>query len=188
MMRKLVVAAMVLCWVFCCPAKSVSPVDPVAATFADWRGVEDDNYLMGRKIVPSDLRHKVTVVVVLNSKNKLLEQLLLAEKIMPLRVVGVGKSDVFSWKFPRHGITVFSCRGDVTHDALREALREGKKDKKKAKSLKCLAQRGCCYYRDLSFVGAPDPTGKFPYAYVMGPSGINPLWHGQLTDKTVKGK
>lgn len=187
MMRKLVVAAMVLCWVFCCPAKSGSPVDPVAATFADWRGVEEENYLMGRRIAPSDLRHKVTVVVVLNSREKLREQLLLAEKIMPLRVVGVGKSDVFNWKFPRHGITVFSCRGDVTYDALREALHGGKKDKKKSgKALKHLAQRGCCYYRDVTFVGAPDPEGKSPYVYVMGSSGVNPLWHGQLTDKTVK--
>ena len=176
-----------MCWVFCCPARSVSSVDPVAATFVDWRGVEEENYLMGRRIAPSDLRHKVTVVVVLNSKNKLLEQLLLAVKIMPVCGVGVGKIDVFNWKFPRHGITVFSCRGDVTCDALREALNEGKKDKKKTgKALKCLAQRGCCYYRNLSFVGAPDPGEKFPYVYVMGPSGVNPLWHGQLTDKTIK--
>lgn len=64
----------IACWAAFASVKLDGSIEPVAAAFPDWRGVDERGYLMGRKIVPSDLRHKVTVVVVLNSKERLREQ------------------------------------------------------------------------------------------------------------------
>ena len=57
--------------------------EPVAEGFVAWTGVTEKNHLKGRMLCASDLRHRVAVVVVLESDEKLREQLLLVSKVMP---------------------------------------------------------------------------------------------------------
>ena len=55
-------------------AGPVSKTDPVAEGFPDWLGISEKSYIAGREICPSDLRHKVTLVVEVEPNGKLQDQ------------------------------------------------------------------------------------------------------------------
>ena len=56
---------------FCAVTLLAAPAvkkDPVAEGFLDWDGVSDKNWLFGRQISPSDLRHRVVVYVAIDGQ------------------------------------------------------------------------------------------------------------------------
>lgn len=161
-------------------------MDSVAPGFPVWEGVTDKNYVAGRQVEPSDLRHKVTILVEVEPGEKMIAQLLEASKLVA-RASNVSLGFGANWEdaeMPRDVIAVLSVRG-LTPKSLEEVAEllagKGKKlDKDTASSLSKIKSGNCAVYRDLSYAGAPETEGKRPYVHVFGPTGAEPLCHGQL--------
>lgn len=161
-------------------------IDPVAEGYPDWQGISAKSHIMGREICPSDLRHKVTVVLEVEPGEKLQEQLILAGGLVPNLVSGFGAN----WEdleLPRNQIALVSCwGGSKKEDQIKEAMKSKDKDPVTTQRLLSYRGEGCAFYDGVTFTGAPDTTGKRPYLYVMGPEGREPLFQGALTAAAVK--
>ena len=159
-------------------------VDPVAAGYPDWQGVKAKNCILGREICPSDLRHKVTVVLDVDVTEKLQSQLVMARSLTESRAVG-GNENWESAEVPRDRITLVICRGGAKkRDQVKAALQS--KDAVVMQSLTGYDWMSCSFYDGVTFTGAPETEGKRPYVYVMGPEGCEPLFKGELNDASVK--
>jgi len=186
-MKKTMAAAVVLAAATLLAAPAVK-MDPVAPGFPAWQGLTSKSYICGREIEPSDLRHKVTIVVEFTPNEKQTEQLLLAGKLAG-RGLPASFGHGVSWEtveIPRNVITVFSVR-NAKHEAVMEALKTPKGDQATAQAMAALKGQGCSFYDDVTFAGAPDNEGKLPFVYVMGPTGTEPLFKGELDAAGVKG-
>ena len=165
-------------------------VDPVADGYPDWRGLAPKDHIFGREIGPSDLRHKVTVVIEIEPNDKLRDQLLAAAPLARRSVVNIGEGiDFGSWEVPRNVIVAVSCRGfsGKKREMIQTALTQTKTDAlAQAQALQSYGKLAAPFYEDLTFTGAPDSTGKRPFVYVMGPSGKEPLCQGPFNDATIK--
>ena len=172
-------------------AAPAAKVDPVAEGYPDWQGISAKTFIMGREIVPSDLRHKVTVIVDVQPNEKLQAQLVLAGQLV--EKTGLSRVEFgANWEtleLPRDVIVVVSNRGggkDKDREAIKEALKYKGEDQTISQSLASIRSMGCSMYDDVTFTGAPDSTGKRPFVYVMGPEGKEPLCQGELNDAMVK--
>ena len=172
-------------------AGPAAKTDPVAEGYPDWQGISDKNYIMGRQICPSDLRHKATVVVDIEPGEKLQSQLVLVGKLVER--TGLSRMEFgANWEtleLPRDVIVVVSNRGggrDKDREAIKEALTYKGEDQSISATLSSIRSMGCAMYDDVTFTGAPDSTGKRPFVYVMGPEGKEPLCQGELNDAMVK--
>lgn len=167
-------------------AAPAAKIDPVAEGYPDWQGISAKSHIMGREICPSDLRHKVTVVLEVEPGEKLQEQLILAGGLVPSLVSGFGAN----WEdleLPRNQIALVSCwGGSKKEDQVKEAMKSKDKDPVTTQRLLSYRGEGCAFYDGVTFTGAPDTTGKRPYLYVMGPEGREPLFQGALTAAAVK--
>lgn len=161
-------------------------LDPVADGYPVWQGVTARNYIVGREISPSDLRHKVTIVIEIEPNEKLQDQLMVGYPLTQVGAISVPESGVESWEVPRDVIRVISCRGFTNHKLVEDALKVTKADQERSSKIGSYRGPGNCFYDEVTFAGAPDSTGKRPYVYVMGPTGTEPLWHGQLNADGVK--
>jgi len=158
-------------------------VDPVASGFPVWTGVTAKNHVSGREIVPSDLRHKVTILVEVDVTDKLQEQLALAGSLMGRSRVTMPESGPGeNWEMPRTYDTAVSLRGARNKALVDAALTPKKGDAEAQQKLAAYRGTGCSVYWDVTFDGAPDTTGKRPYVYVFGPTGAEPVFHGPLAD------
>ena len=172
-------------------AGPAAKTDPVAEGYPDWQGLSDKNYIVGRQICPSDLRHKATVVVDIEPGEKLQSQLILVGKLVER--TGLSRMEFgANWEtleLPRDVIVVVSNRGggrDKDRETIKEALKYKGEDQAITVSLLSVRSMGCAVYDDVTFTGAPDSTGKRPFVYVMGPEGKEPLCQGELNDAMVK--
>ena len=172
-------------------AGPAAKTDPVAEGYPDWQGVSAKTFIMGREITPSDLRHKVTVVVDIQPGEKLQSQLVLVGKLVER--TGLSRMEFgANWEtleLPRDVTVVVSNRGggkDKDREAIKEALKYKGEDRSISESLSTIRSMGCSVYDDVTFTGAPDSTGKRPFVYVMGPEGKEPLCQGELNDAMVK--
>ena len=173
-------------------AGPAAKIDPVAEGYPDWQGLTAKNYIAGREIGPSDLRHKVTIVIEIEPNEKLVEQLVLASKLAGRAAFSTGFGA--NWEdleLPRDLIAAFSVRGAnaKARAEILEILTAKKKiaDKETASAISKLGgPTGCPFYDDLTFTGAPDGTGKRPFVYVMGPTGKEPLFAGKLDAAGLK--
>lgn len=167
--------------------KGEGPV-PVAAGFPNWQGLDDKEYVFGRELSPSDLRHKVTVIVEMDFGNKEEDHLLNIAKLVKLtglfNAVGVGGS----WedaKLPRDVIVLVNVK-DVKAEKLQEILARNEKDADRMNVARAVLRcKGCSYYRSVTFTGAPEDGGKRPFVYVMGPTGTEPLFKGEMSNAGV---
>lgn len=172
-------------------AAPAGKVEPVAEGYPDWQGISAKSYIMGREICPSDLRHKVTVVVDLEPGEKLQSQLALVGKFVEktgVSRIGFG-ANWETLELSRDVIVVVSNRGggrDKDREAIKEALKYKGEDSSISQSLSSIRSMGCSMYDDVTFTGAPDSAGKRPFVYVMGPEGKEPLCQGGLDDAMVK--
>ena len=172
-------------------AAPAAKTDPVADGFPDWQGISDKNYVCGREICPSDLRHKVTVVLEIEPGEKLQDQLVMAAPFgMATGLVNMGFGA--NWEdaeLPRNVIFVVSNRGNggsKEHESILESLKYKGDDTQRASELRSYQGSACSIYDGVTFTGAPDSTGKRPYVYVMGPTGKEPLYQGALDAAGVK--
>ena len=172
-------------------AGPAAKTDPVAEGYPDWQGISEKNYIMGRQVCPSDLRHKVTVVVDIEPGEKLQSQLVLIGKLVER--TGLSRMEFGSnWEtleLPRDVIVVVSNRGggkDKDREAIKEALKYKGEDQSISQSLSAVKSMGCAMYDSITFTGAPASSGKRPFVYVMGPEGKEPLCQGELNDAMVK--
>ena len=169
-------------------AEPMAKVDPVAEGYPDWQGLSAKNYIAGRKICPSDLRHKVTVVIEVEPNEKLKDQLVAASPLACLSAVSVGEGvDFGSWELPRDLIVIVSCRGFAgkRRAMVQSVLMPSESDLARTQALQAYFKFGASVYDELTFTGAPDSTGKRPFVYVMGPAGKEPLCQGPLNDATI---
>lgn len=161
---------------------------PVADGFADWNGVVEKNHVAGRTLTPSDLRHRVVIVTEVDAAqpDKLKEQLLTCGSLHLLD--DIRSEEATDWlkmkDIPRNRILVVSVRGGGGDEALAKALAttgEGR-----AGNITNLRLHHVAVYRNLEPVaGSPNAEGKYPYAYVVSPSGVEPVWKGELSDAKV---
>ena len=168
-------------------------VDPVAEGYPDWQGMSEKSFITGRKICPSDLRHKVVAVVEIEPNEKLQSQLVIAGQFGTKTGLTNFGWDGGNWEtiesLPRNFIFVVSNRGggkDKDHAAIKETLRYKGEDQAISAALVNFRGASCSMYDDLTFTGAPDTTGKRPYVYVMGPEGKEILFQDTLTADSYK--
>ena len=174
-------------------AGPAAKVDPVAEGFPDWQGMSEKTFIMGRKIGPSDLRHKVTVVVEIEPNEKLQSQLAIAGQFATRVGLNGFGWDGGNWEtiesLPRNLIFAVSNRGggrDKDHEAIKEALKYKGEDTTISLALGNFRGVACSMYDNLTFSGAPDTTGKRPYVYVLGPEGKEILFQDTLTADSYK--
>ena len=163
---------------------------PVAEGYPVWQGVVDKSYFGGRKICPSDLRHKVTIVLEIEPNDKLQEQFISAAFLpQKVDVPGWNPGNWETLEIGRDIIFVISNRGggtDKDHTVIKEALKY--KGNNRHTVLAMGGYRGikCAMYDGITFAGAPDTTGRRPFVYVMGPEGTEPLYQGELNAGTKR--
>ena len=191
MMTKTAMAAIALLMPAVLVAGPAEKVDPVAEGYPTWLGVTPKNHVHGRELCPSDLRHKVTIVIEIEPSEKLTSHFeamasLVSRSSSASLGLGANWEDA---ELPRDFLTVISLRGMNKKDVqnykdLMANKGEVIKDKTVAATLGRLA--GCSTYCDLTFAGAPETEGKRPYVYVFGPTGAEPLAHGPLAETKKK--
>ena len=152
--------------------------EPVAAGYPQWTGVTARNYIAGRRLTPSDLRHKVTVVVEIEPGAKLVEQMSDAASLAPR----LAYDPTAGADFPRDRAFVLSVCGGKGRGKVLAVLDEQTtlKDADARQNLAALRQQGASVYEDVSYTGATNSVGLRPCVYVMGPSGSEPLYWGKL--------
>ena len=172
--------------------------DPVAEGFPDWDGVTDKNLianatLKSRAICPSDLRHKVVAVVVMDASDPKLQ-----ENQLPLFSSVARHNSMLSTGFeatlgammdvkeiPRKCVVVGSFRGKRDAAGILGALSSKNKDMQQ--KLSFITSRRCPLYFDLAMVGEPtNDEGKYPYCYVLNGRDNVPVWKGVLTAAAIK--
>lgn len=171
--------------------------EKVAAGFPIWQGVSERNYVMGREICPSDLRHKATVVFELEPNDKLQKSFLEIGEILsldPLTVSNFGEN----WEtriLSRDVIFLISIRGERKKDFdafLASALKAPKDSPEYTRTLLSrIGGANAPVYFNVTMNGGPDTTGKRPYVYALGPVGKELIYEGALngleTLRTLRG-
>lgn len=190
MVKKLTLIACVF-GAFALSAAPAAKGDPVAEGYPDWQGAVDKNYICGRNLCASDLRHKITIVVDLEPNAALQNQFVLAYNLVQLSgLYGIGSE--WDWEakpiLPRDVIVVVSNRGggkDKDVEEIKASLKYKGDDESIARAVASMKGIESSIYHDITFPGAPDTTGKRPYVYVMGIEGTTPIYQGALDDKGV---
>ena len=163
---------------------------PVADGFPAWSGLGEKNYVYGRELSPSDLRHKVTVVFEIEptDEKSAKEQILAAADVAKLdSLTSLGHSVAWERLEMPRGITVVvsDCGGKDSTDLILGVLKNTK-DEGLKKDLTYFKSAKIAVYKDVTFPGAPQaPEGKRPFVYVMGPSGTEPLYSGAYDKKAL---
>ena len=175
----------------------VAKTEPVAEGFLVWQGVSQKNYIYGREICPSDLRHRVVVVMEVEPNEKFFDQVLLMGKVAIVNPVTY-PNDSENWEtrvLPRHTIVLVSVRGggkNVVVDVKR-GLSLPKDSTGKTRDLNmlewrylnCMKSGGVSYYADVVCQSTPNSAGNRPYAYVLGAAGTELCYKGPLNEGTV---
>lgn len=164
-------------------------LEPVAGGYPNWQGLSAKSFIAGRKIQPSDLRHKATIVVEVDAGEKVQSQLTQAAPLIAL--TGIGRPPGFGDKWetlvlPRSAIAVVSVYGAKNPAAFLELLKRKTDDLVVKQAIQMATGQGCSIYEGLTFPGAPETAGKRPYVYVMGPEGTEPAFKGELNAANVK--
>ena len=182
-MRRLFLALLSAFAVAC----AVAAQAPVAEGFPAWKSLDERDYVWGRNIVPSDLRQKVTIVVEIapeDEKSAQAQLLAAASVVSQDSFADIGHSVVWShYKMPRGvSVVVSDCGSKDSADLIRGVVKS--KDKDLSKKLETFKRVKVPIYKGITFPGAPEPTeGKRPFAYVMGHSGVEPLYAGPIDAK-----
>jgi len=155
--------------------------DTVAEGYMDWTGVVSKNFVMGRLITPSDLRHKAVVYVVLDGSKltrEVVEEFCALPGIAPMPA-----SHATQWEtqeLPRSKIVVFSVRnmGKMTQKEFAALFVPPKgADTKVIYQYRPWTENKAPFYKDLKPVGEADMADdKLPYVAVYGGEGTEPLY------------
>lgn len=165
-------------------AAPASKADPVAEGYPDWQGLTPKNYIRGREITASDLRHRIAVVVNVEAGASLQSQLLrLGDRLAVIDGIG-GFHAGDNWEtleLPRDVIVLISIHGVKDAEAVQNAFKRPKDcNEELTRKFANITGVSIPVYGDVTFTGAPDLAGKMPYVYVMGTEGTTPVWQGPL--------
>lgn len=145
----------------------------VAPGFPMWVGLEAKNRIAGRSLTPSDLRQRITVVVELQA-SAFKEQALATAELAGIGANLYKESVVWEdYKLPR-ALIVYSVVGELPSGAY-TGLRNDQTLKSPLKNAVGVMN----IYQGVSFKGGPQAEGKYPFVYVMGPEGEQPVYAGQ---------
>lgn len=155
----------------------------VAEGYSDWTGVELKNRIMGRVLSASDFRHRVTVFVVFPCDPKDEEQKMLGDFLRATKFLSSLQPSL-DWNFdfemeeklPRDVLVVGVIQGKCTAKMLSAAMRTRSDENEQESPVG--AWRTAAFYMNVKMVNGPDSEDKYPYVYVMGPSGKEPRWKG----------
>lgn len=169
-------------------AGPAAKVDPVAEGYPDWQGVVEKNYVNGRHICASDLRHKILVVLDVDVNDSLQSNFIKTGELSyldGLYGLGSGGENFETLVMPRNVMFVINLYGYKEIDPIKAALKIPKEADETTSRL-LVGMRAPSMYTGLTFTGAPDTTGKRPYVYVMGPTGKEPVYQGAWGATSLK--
>ena len=156
---------------------------PVAEGYPAWTGVTPQNHLDGREILsPSYLRQRITYIVEVDAEHAA-EQLEIAGDLSRRNF----SANTFTergenWEtlkaMPHEPLVVYVVRNLKPKDkpTFRRTIRP--KSSTDTPGLWQIESLSAPVYADITFDGAPDNGGKFPFVYVMGYEGTEPIWKG----------
>lgn len=157
-------------------AAPAAKIEKVAEGYANWLGVVDANYLYGRNICSSDLRHKAAIIIFVEAGENMEKQLDLCVEFS-YRNSGVPPADTV-WEtldnIPRQSIVLVSVIGKVYKSKFVERL------KKKDYGNSYLNTK-VSFYNNVTLVGEPEEFPGFPYVMVMDPKSPVPAWKGKYS-------
>lgn len=161
---------------FAAPSAKSAATVPVARGFPVWQGVTDENYVAGRRLCPSDLRDKVVVVVEFEAKDA--EKQLKAALGLATRLRVDGIASYYDFKMPTDLIVVCSNRGAQDNEKIMAAIKRNDA----AAGIKVC---GTPVYNGIVLQDGPDAGGKYPFFYILGYKGGEPLLKGEVNPKSV---
>ena len=161
---------------FCAASLLAAPAvkkDPVAEGFMDWNGLTQKNWLFGRQLTPSDLRHRVVVYVAIDGKKLSRDALINLNGLIDYGAVPAGHTTQWeSQEMPRNRIlviSVFDAPKNLTSDTFKEYLNAKNLDTDDARALETYKTSLIPVYKDLTPDGAEAvPEEKMPYVAVYG--------------------
>lgn len=163
---------------------------PVAPGYPDWQGLTNERYASGRRLEPADLRHKVTVVFHIELGPDLIANM---RKIVTFvyqsgRLSGYSTEDDWLYKELGRDLLVVVSVHKAKVDEIRTAMRRPADCPQADRGFwwAMTVGQSCSTYEEITFPGAPDNGGKFPYAIVMGPTGTEPLSVAALDSAGIK--
>jgi len=170
---------------FAAPAKNAA--EPVAEGYPAWTGVTPKNYIAGRVLASNaDLRQRAATVVIEFDATKTAEQLEKTGKLSMLNgmasLVGHGSTNWETLQIPHDVLVVYVAHNAKDHEAVVAGMKP--KDPHKEPGLHNLSQSKAPMYEGVTFEGAPGNGGKFPFVYVMGYEGKEPLVKEEFGAKT----
>ena len=158
--------------------------DPVAEGFPSWEGVNSKNYLSGRMITPSDLRHRAVLMIVMKDDANLQKNFLSLTKTVN-GLDDTPPSFSAAWdtieEYPRKCIILVTL-ADAPKNAgedLKAALKKSKDMKDEDATALALWTTGIspAFYKDVSLVGLAAPDA-YPYVVVLDGKTSEPLYKG----------
>ena len=173
---------------FAAPPKA----DPVAEGFPSWEGVTSRNYIHGRMITPSDLRHRVVMLVSVKDDDNLQKTLADIGGLVS-SMDGVPAGHLAQWdtmeSVPRKCVIVISFVDPpkTVADDLKAALKPSKsmKEDEARTFAQVWSSIAPAFYRDISLCGAEAPT-EFPYVTVMDGKSAEPVFKGAYKPADAK--
>lgn len=161
-----------------------SKTDPVAEGFPSWEGVNEKNYLQGRVITSSDLRHRVVLMITLKDDANLQKHLVALSKLIQ-NVDETPAGFSAQWdsidRFPRKGLVLvtFKDAGKSVDENLKTALKAAKGMKEDDASALASWKNSSspAFYRGVTLCDAEQET-DFPYVRVLDGKTANPVFKG----------
>lgn len=161
---------------------SAKPSLGVADGYADWSGLSPKNRIVGRQLTASDLRHRVTVVVHVQTDPKDESAIQLGDELRKMiRLPSLQTMPEFSFQWdteetiPRKCLVLVSVSGKCTAKTISRAVAPRPSDNEQDPVSGWLTVN---FYSNVEMVGCVGNERKYPYVYVMGPRGTEPLWKG----------
>ena len=190
--RGVLLRGIVLCWAVVATAFDCGAADSVAEGFPAWEGLDAKNRIFGRTLCPSDMRHKVIVVVEIEptDEKSTLAQMTAAARFIRIDSNRVLKDNPVPWErrtMPHGaGVVVVNYGGENSPGMITGILR--KKYQEVGVDIAMMNfLRTPIYGKGVTFPGAPQaPGGKRPFVYVMGPEGTKPLYSGSLDENGIE--
>lgn len=161
--------------------------DPVAEGYMDWDGLTSRNFLMGRMISPSDLRHRAVVYVVFDA-NKLTQEKV-PDYYLLSQQAQLPADHLTQWEtqeLPRDKIVAVSVRnlGKKTPQEFADIFRAPKgSEQSVASKYTVWAQNKIPFYKDFKPISEEElADDKLPYVAVYGGAGTEPLYTKEKWD------
>ena len=161
---------------FCAATLLAAPAvkkDPVAEGFLDWDGVTDKNWLFGRQISPSDLRHRVVVYVAIDGQK--LSRDMMCDLNGLLQYGQVPSEHTTQWEtqeMPRESILIISVMNSpktLTSETFKTYLSTKDAPENDVRTLGVYRESHLPVYKDVKVAGAGEiPAEKMPYVVVYG--------------------